>query len=391
VAVAFITACADGDAGLDPAPGGGVIELQVAQSGLLLNRTLSLSLDGATAVELLKPVSPEGGWRRLFVPTGTHEVELIGLAPNCRAAAGTRMTVAVERQEAAKVVFDVQCTAEEVLPRGEAAYLTSGEWENSQLWFVGQDGVPRKANKDAEDYAWAPDGERLAVHSWGKVAVINRAGGVVTEDLFPGTAAGDVDWAPDGEAIAAVHSASTCLVSIADGPAWGTRRTVRCGEKPPSEINWSPVSDEIALGAHPGAAEVRVSILSTRTGVRTELPVLRPYSGINGLAWSPDGARLAIGLLRGTQLVATIYDLSTRVFTEVLALEGGTSTGGTLQWLSDGSGLLVGPVADTYVGLGGVSQCEMVAVVPLATPEAWRPLLPCGERLMRFSIPRRVR
>lgn len=385
-------ACGESDLGVEPSTkGGGVLQVQALQSGLLLSRSLSVALNGGAPEPMIESLGAQGGWRTFFVPVGTHEVELSGLEPNCAVSGGTRVTVKVDRQDPVRVVFDITCSAGEILGGREAAFITPGEWENSQLWFVGEDGAPRKANLDVEDYAWAPAGDRLVVQSWGKVSVVQRTGGVVVDNLFPEGPVVAVDWSPARDAIAALEA--PCRVHVAEGPGWATRREFSCGSQGPTDLTWSPRGDRLAYGVARSGPGVQVSILSTSDGTVTQLPVFQSYQDLAGVAWSPDAARLAVALTKAQELVVLVYDLASGAVSQLWSVEGGTTWAGTLQWLNDGSGLLVGPVvASRFVnGTSTLSPCEVVAVVPIAAPGTWRPLLPCGQGVLRFSVPRGAR
>jgi Tol biopolymer transport system component len=138
---------------------------------------------------------------------------------------------------------------------------------------------------------WSPDGSRIALASRG-VYLVDVASGRLTE-LLPPTDAVAAAWSPDGQRLA-VTAAPTdgepsgrVLVVGADGQGLTeiARETGWIGS-----LAWSPQGDLIAFTA--GADEPELFVVSPDGGGLRSLG--QRVNG--GLAWSPDGQRLAVGI-----------------------------------------------------------------------------------------------
>jgi hypothetical protein len=156
--------------------------------------------------------------------------------------------------------------------------------------------MPRKNEQDRSP-SWSPSGALIAfsrdVAYNGPHTAYRRAGLWVldvarTERQFSRRLPGRVDWSPSGDRLAVRFESDLSLFSTGGQLLW----TISRGSEITGEVAWSPTGDLIA------AVFGRDVLLITpeRTVVQT---IVRPESSLlsleDGLAWSPDGTRLALG------------------------------------------------------------------------------------------------
>jgi Tol biopolymer transport system component len=142
---------------------------------------------------------------------------------------------------------------------------------------------------------WSPDGKWVAfdrLESLEFSVIVMRADGGGKRVL--GSGVGPV-WSPDSDRVAFADYSSGFTVVKPDGTG---QRRFRVGEV--SGLSWSPDSTEIAFTPHKDGA-VPVSITSLGSGATRKLAVVRGVVG--NVAWSPDGADIAIGFSNGIKLV----------------------------------------------------------------------------------------
>jgi Tol biopolymer transport system component len=150
----------------------------------------------------------------------------------------------------------------------------------------------------ASEAAWSPDGRRLAIQRDGRIYTVHADGTHLRrltthfDDRTP-------VWSPDGTMIAFVsypriEGRRELYVMNADGT--GERRLTRLDAKMPS---WSPTG-EIAFTTFDGLFTVG----SDGQGLRKLFSgSVGSYAGVNPIAWSPDGTRIAFDTDRGLAVV----------------------------------------------------------------------------------------
>jgi len=190
---------------------------------------------------------------------------------------------------------------------------------------------------------WSPDGTRIALATR-SVYVVDVASGRLTE-IVPPTDAVAVAWSPDGQrlAVAAAHGfggpSGRILVVGADGQ--GLTEIARQVDSPVHSLAWSPQGDLIAFiaGTDGFSGEARLFVVKPDgSGLRSLVQGVE-----NGLAWSPDGRRLAVSLVDpslspfsgGASNIYTVdvRDGSTTRLTDAAASEYGPA------WSPDGSAI----------------------------------------------------
>jgi Tol biopolymer transport system component len=182
-------------------------------------------------------------------------------------------------------------------PDGSLLAVAGWNDDGTNVYTVRPDGSDRRlVLRDAFSPSWSPDGTRL-------VAVHGGAGGLVTvradgSDLqsFTFASVNDSDvsepkWSPDGKWIAFVGGDGAVMLVSPNGADDGMRRVADSGWG----LAWSPDGAKLAfdLDSFDKTKGYRqeIVVLNVATGLRTKLSV--GLTDISSLAWSPDGKQLA--------------------------------------------------------------------------------------------------
>jgi WD40 repeat protein len=175
----------------------------------------------------------------------------------------------------------------------------------------------------------------------------------------------NLEWSPDGSRLAA--GAVDYLVWGADGTLLGEPRA---GGSPAWAMAWSPYGDSLAIGDENGTVEV--------VGIDGDSRSKHTFAGgVNALAYSPDGASLAVGQA-STITVVQAQNVQDTVWTA-------GSAAARAIWSPDGRALLVatpdgletvGPDGNVSTALGscpgGISAFSWDgSVVVAATGSGW--------------------
>jgi WD40 repeat protein len=142
--------------------------------------------------------------------------------------------------------------------------------------------------------SFSPDGEKLAISGSGSVAVVVDARSGETVFTLAGhkwTLTG-VAWSPDGRWIATSSRDGTARIWDADT---GTLRHTLVGHGAwVQDVGWSPGSDRLVTGSSDGTAKVW-TVTEESARELLSLSAQGTSSGIDGVAYSPDGDRIMAG------------------------------------------------------------------------------------------------
>lgn len=213
------------------------------------------------------------------LPAGAHRVAIEGVPDQCIADWVEPLSVTTTATTPAKADFKVHC----VVPlRGELVYARGVLPNNYQeLWAMPLDGGGQRSLGVMEGIL-SPQGTLIAHHLLdGETRVISIDGAI---DVRIGPRyTGPLAWSPDGRYVALFSNPLTLTIARADGR--GSRILSGVGNGVYSAAGWSPDGRELALVDN-GALRV----LDVASGALRTLP---RASAAVGVAWSPDGARLA--------------------------------------------------------------------------------------------------
>ncbi|MBK8974735.1 MAG: PD40 domain-containing protein [Planctomycetes bacterium] len=211
-----------------------------------------------------------------------------------------------------------------------------------------------------------------------------RADGSGLTTLVSGTS-GSVEscWSPDGQAIVFTHSVggdpSGTAVAVIDvaysrrGQPYATNyRRVLTGSIASSPV-WSPLGDEVAVYAEevngPGGPS---GIVLVAPVANAPVSAVYPVNAVNGLAWSPDGDRLAV-TTRGSDV--ELLEVATGSTSTLCSFaSSGTAIAG-IDWGRTNDTLVLGTISPTRE-----YEIHTLGVWPGATPQ-----LVCNGRFPTWS------
>jgi TolB protein len=185
---------------------------------------------------------------------------------------------------------------------------------NFDVYTANADGTdPARLTFEEEDHTpvWSPDGAKIAyVHGWDEQAqiwVMNADGSNPRQltdrkgpNIFP-------SWSPDGTKIAFVSfDASNADIYVMNSDGSDVRRLT---DRPTHEDQpaWSPDGRQIAFTSE-GAGDPGIYVMSSDGSGVTQL-LHDPDPANLGLAWSPDGTKMAVVSIRGAGYDRTLYIL----------------------------------------------------------------------------------
>ena len=177
--------------------------------------------------------------------------------------------------------------------------FTIAEPDGSNRRVIARGIVPAR-----ERPSWSPDGNLLAFRSLGdEIPAIGQEGFILHIAAVDGssvTAVGDAAtrpvWSPDGRHIAVgggfleVDGEPQWGIYVLDADGGNPRRIFETDRRPDgrSQLLWSPDGSEVWFQLTTRRALTAVTVATKQQRTFPEL------SGIRGMAWSPDGSRLAV-------------------------------------------------------------------------------------------------
>ncbi len=205
--------------------------------------------------------------------------------------------------------------------------------------------------------SWSPDGNRLVSGGGDNtVRVWNLRDSAPTITLEAQGGGDEVAWSPDGAWLASKANDGTVTVwdVSMQRPVHTWERETECMAV---SIAWLPNSAQLGIGCSQSGGDGRVTVRDANSG--SVVRQLDQLSGLNRLAWSPDGGRLASG---GHDGKVRVWDSQTGV--ELVSLPVSAGSVGRVTWSRDGSqlawGLAGGGVEVWTVGHEQVGQAWSV-------------------------------
>jgi Tol biopolymer transport system component len=151
--------------------------------------------------------------------------------------------------------------------------------------------------------SWSPDGRSLVYAAEGKdlqvgLWVVSADGGAPT--AVPGVRGRCPAWSPASDLIAYFTSSESDGLRIGFTNSRGESRleqlAVETSVVDAAAFSWN--GDRLAIGVSPGSGEAGVVVVDLEGGRQRSVVRLPPFTGLRGIAWTPDDARLVYGLVR---------------------------------------------------------------------------------------------
>ncbi len=226
---------------------------------------------------------------------------------------------------------------------------------------------------------WAPDGDALLASSDGTFGTSGNGIFLIQSDgsgsrvIGAGEAGGSGrgTWRPNGRHIAFLDADEVGVVAvIADADGTNVRRLPINGMKSHAGLAWSPDGTRLALGE---SFESKITVVDIDAGgnvtASRELPFDPDMSASFGPSWSPDGSRLAVMLMSG------------RVGIVASDGSGYRTVGPTVAPFARSSGFVWSPDGRSLVIPGYVLQEDPDTLINSQTETAWLVDVATGEQV----------
>jgi Tol biopolymer transport system component len=193
-----------------------------------------------------------------------------------------------------------------ISPDGSRVAFVSSRGGRRGLWLVSAEGgAPRSlVPVDVVDRpSWSPDGRSLVYAAEGKDLQVGLW--VVSADrgaavAVPGVKGRSPAWSPASDLIAYFTSSESAGLRIRFTSSRGESRLdqldVETTVVDASAFSWS--GGRLAIGVSPGSGEAGVVVVDLESGQRRNVVRLPPFTGLRGIAWTPDDGRLVYGLVQ---------------------------------------------------------------------------------------------
>jgi Tol biopolymer transport system component len=193
-----------------------------------------------------------------------------------------------------------------ISPDGSRVAFVSSRAGRRGLWMVAAEGgaphllVP----VDVVDRpSWSPDGRSLVYAAEGEDAQIGLW--VASADdgarvAIPGVRGRGPAWSPSADLIAYFTSVESTGLRIRFTSSRGESRLdhldVETTLVDASVFSWDGA--RLAIGTSPGSADAEVVVVDLGSGQKRTLARLPPFTGLRGVAWTPDDGRVVYGLVQ---------------------------------------------------------------------------------------------
>lgn len=250
-----------------------------------------------------------------------------------------------------------------------------GASDGAQLWDpVARTRVAVLDKVSRETFTWSPDGAFLAASKGTGVEVYDAATGQSRATLQ-----GNKDrvwplvWSPDGKTLAGASGVQDPSMLFWDTATW-TRREAQKQPYRTRRFAWSPDGKAmISVGSSGGSSwEMAARIWDAGTGaLRATLRdpgTDRGFSdGYHDVAWSPDGARIAIAGMDNV----TLWDAATTRRIAELDHDYDYHSEHAIAWSPDGRTLATSGGKSAEIRLWNGATGARVRVVPSGLPHVW--------------------
>jgi serine/threonine protein kinase/WD40 repeat protein len=193
-----------------------------------------------------------------------------------------------------------------ISPDGSRVAFVSSRGGRRGLWLVpAEGGAPRLLLPvDVVDRpSWSPDGRALVYAAEGGdgqlgLWVASADGGAPV--AIPGVRGRNPAWSPSADLIAYFTSVESKGLRIRFTTSRGESRLDHLDLETTlvdaSAFSWNGA--RLAIGTSPGSGDTEVVVVDLESGRKHSLGRLPPFSGLRGVAWTPDDARLVYGLVQ---------------------------------------------------------------------------------------------
>ena len=193
-----------------------------------------------------------------------------------------------------------------ISPDGSRVAFVSSRGGRRGLWLVSAEGgAPRSlVPVDVVDRpSWSPDGRNLVYAAEGKdlqvgLWVVSVDGGAPV--AVPGVRGRSPAWSPASDLIAYFTSSESAGLRIGFTNSRGESRleqlAVETSVVDAAAFSWN--GDRLAIGTSPGSGDPEVIVVGLDSGRRRLVARLPPFTGLRGIAWTPNDAGLVYGLVQ---------------------------------------------------------------------------------------------
>jgi hypothetical protein len=258
-----------------------------------------INLNGGSPVSLQANDSTE-----FVVPSGSHSVEIQGLATNCSLAGSNPRTVTVAGPGLTRVALSISCLGDLIL-FSTGSFLATIREDGSSFSPI----VSSIANFYGDSPTWSPDGLQIGFHGGALNSDIYRmnpdGSGIVPVTNSPGDDFRPA-WSPDGNLLvfSTRRHGGIDIYTIQPDGSNGLRLTPDTTPGADEGGSWSPASDRIVFeSTRDGDGEIFVMNGDGSGAIQLTSDTTADFRP----AWSPDGDQIAFVTARSGAGQSKLY------------------------------------------------------------------------------------